>query len=58
MVNLKIGEIHITSDGGIYVEYTDDFARMIHEQSKQGEAIDVSDEIQKFIDDLIHESKI
>ena len=55
---MKIGEIHITSDGGIYVDYIDDFARMIHEQSKQGEAIDVSDDIQKFIDDLIHESKI
>ena len=55
---MKIGEIHITSDGGIYVDYIDDFARMINEQSKQGEAIDVSDEIQKFIDDLIHESKI
>ena len=52
---MKIGEIHITSDGGIYVDYIDDFARMIHEQGKQGEAIDVSDEIQKFIEDLILE---
>ena len=29
---MKIGEIHIASDGGIYVDYIDDFARMIHEQ--------------------------